>query len=106
MVKFIPLVLLAGMGTVVIAAPRPVREGLVSHDAAGKASVWSSHPALNGGPHIIATLRVNYVIGGRPGDKFVVELWLGRTGWTEDPYHVDTQEVTVPGENGGNPTEG
>jgi len=102
-VKYIPLLLLANSVTVVgVAAPRQVREGLVSHDAAGKSYVISSHPAVAGGPFITARLRVNYVIAGLPGEIYSVELWLGRTGDDRlERYHFDTQEIAVPGEKGG-----
>jgi len=101
--KFVPLVLLAGLVTAaVVAAPNPPKEGLVSHDAAGKAYVVQSIPALNGGPWITARLRVNYLLAGLPGETYTVELWLGRTGDDRiERYHFDTQQVTIPGEKGG-----
>jgi hypothetical protein len=103
MVKYVPLLLMAGLETAtLVAAPRPVREGLVSHEAAGKACVVQSIPAVSGGPWITARLRVNYVIAGVPGETYAVELWLGRTGDDRFPrLHFDTREVTIPGDNGG-----
>jgi hypothetical protein len=107
MVKFIPLVLLTTLLTAgVVAAPKPAKEGLVSHNAAGKAYVVDALPDINGGPWITARLRIDYVVAGQPGETYVVELWLGRTGWTkEDPCHFDTQKVTIPGDKGGKLTE-
>jgi len=105
--KCVPFLLLTGMAGAVVAAPgKPLREGLVSTEAAGKAYVVESIPALNGGPWITARLRVTYVIAGLPGEVYTVELWLGRTGCdSESAYHFDSQEVVVPGEPGGHLTE-
>ena len=106
--KCVPLLLLTGVaGAAVVAAPgKPLREGLVSHEAAGKGYVVESIPALTGGPWMTARLRVTYVIAGVPGEAYTVELWLGRTGCDrEAPYQFDTQDVVVPGELGGRLTE-
>jgi hypothetical protein len=106
--KCVPLYLVTGIAcAAVVAAPgRPPREGLVSHDVAGKAYVVESIPALDGGPWITARLRVTYAIAGLPGEPYTVELWLGRTGCDgEAPYHFDTQEVVVPGKPGSHLTE-
>ena len=107
MVKFVPLAFLAGLVTAaVVAAPKPVKEGLVSHDAAGKAYVVQSIPELEGSPRIMARLRINYVVAGLQGETYSVELWLGRTGDDRiERYHFDTQQVTIPGEKGGKLTE-
>jgi hypothetical protein len=105
--KRVPLLLLTVTASaVLVAAPaRPLHEGLASHEAAGKAYVVESIPALDGGPWITARLSVTYVIAGLPGEAYTVELWLGRAGSDcGPPYHFDTQEVVVPGETGGRPT--
>jgi hypothetical protein len=102
MVKFILLVLLAGLVTVaVVAAPKPVKEGLLSHDAVGKAYVVRKFPDRNGEWWISTGLKVPYTIAGQPGEKYTVELWLGLPDLAIERYrgpaHFDTQEVTVPG---------
>src|SRR5689334_19028493 len=102
MVKHIPLLLLAGVVmTAIVAAPKPLKEGLVSRDAAGKPFVVASLPGICGGPHISARLKVRYVIAGQPAEKYTVELWLGRTGSAEGPYHFDTQVVAILADKGG-----
>src|SRR5262245_3612956 len=100
--KCVPFLLLTGMAGAVVAAPgKPLREGLVSTEAAGKAYVVESIPALNGGPWITARLRVTYVIAGLPGEVYTVELWLGRTGCdSESAYHFASHAAAVTGEPG------
>jgi hypothetical protein len=107
MAKFIPLLLLVTMVTSVllVAAPKAiVKEGLVSHEATGKAYVVRSLPYNNGEGFITAGLKVRYVVAGLPGDTYTVELWLGlpeaRLESDRARAHFDTQEVTVPGEDG------
>jgi hypothetical protein len=105
--KRVPLLLLTvTAGAALVAAPaKPPHEGLAAHQAAGKAYVVESIPALDGGPWMTARLRVAYVLAGLPGEAYTVELWLGRAGCDDEPpYHFDTQEVVVPGEPGGRPT--
>jgi hypothetical protein len=104
MVKFVPLALLAGMATAaVVAAPKtPAKEGLVSHEAAGKAYVVRKLPDRNGEWWITANLKVRYVVAGLPGETYTVELWLGLpdelVARDRVRAHFDTQEVTIPGE--------
>jgi len=102
MVKFVPLLVLGALATaVVVAAPKPVKEGLVSHEAVGKAYVVRKLPDRNGEWWITANLKVRYVIAGQPGETYTVELWLGVPDWPVESQrvraHFDTQEVTVPG---------
>jgi hypothetical protein len=102
MVKFIPLGLLTGLMTAtVLAAPKPLKEGLVSHEATGKAYVVRTSPNHKQIEWwITASLKVHYVIAGLPGETYTVELWLGLP---DEPVasqrvraHFDTQELTVP----------
>jgi len=100
--KFVPLVLLAGLVTaVIVAAPNPPKEGLVSHDAAGKAYVVRTLPDRNAEWLIATGLKVRYVIAGLPGEVYTVELWLGLPDELVERdrvrAHFDTQEVTIPG---------
>jgi hypothetical protein len=101
MIKFIPLFLLAALVTAaVVAAPKPLKEGLVSHDAAGKAYVVRIRPDAKSEWWITTGLKVRYVIAGVPGETYTVELWLGLPNEPVEsqrgPGHFDTQEVTVP----------
>lgn len=104
MVKFIPLLFLSVLVTVaVVAAPKPVKEGLASHEAAGKAFVVRTLPSTKNPQWWITTgLKVRYVIAGQPGETYTVELWLSLPDEPVERYrgpaHFDTQEVTVPGE--------
>jgi hypothetical protein len=104
-VTFIPLLLLTGLLTAaVVAAPKPVKEGLVSHEAAGRAFVVRKLPdQKNGGEWWITTgLKVRYVVAGEPGETYTVELWLRLPDEAVEaqrgPGHFDTQELTLPGE--------
>lgn len=105
-VKYIPLALLVGLATaVVVAAPKPVKEGLLSHDAAGKAYVIQTLPHQKEIEWwITAGLKVRYTVAGLPGETYTVELWLGLPDEPVESQrvraHFDTQEVTVPGEGG------
>ncbi len=108
MVKYIQLVIPACLlVATVVAAPKPAKEGLVSHEAAGKAYVVRTLPGRNGEGFITASLKIRYVIAGLPGETYTVELWLGLpdepVARYRGPAHFDTQEVTVPA--GGRLTE-
>jgi len=104
MSRFIPLTLLAGLVTAaVVAAPNPPKEGLVSHEAAGKAYVVRTLPEQRGPDWWISVgLKVRFVVAGIPGETYTVELWLGLPDEPVERYrgpaHFDTQEVKVPGE--------
>lgn len=103
MIKLLPLLFLAGAVTaVVIAAPKPVKEGLVSHEAIGKAYVVRTLPEQRGPDWwITASLNVRYVVAGQPGETYTIQLWLRLPDEPIERYrgpaHFDTQEVTVPG---------
>jgi hypothetical protein len=103
MLKFIPLVLLAGLVTTsVVSAPKPVKEGLVAHEAAGKAYVVRTRPDTKQEWWVTANLKVRYAIAGMPGETYTVELWLRLPDEPVEsqrgPGHFDTQTATVPGE--------
>ena len=101
MVKFFPLTVLAGLAAVaVVAAPNPPKEGLVSHEATGKAYVVRKFPDRNGEWWITTGLKVRYTVAGEPGETYTVELWLGLPDELIERDRVraqfDTQDVTVP----------
>ena len=103
MVRLIPLTLLATLVTAaVVAAPKPTKEGLVSHEAVGKAYVVHKFPDRNGEWWITANLKVRYAIAGVPGETYTVELWIGLpdelVASQRVRAHFDTQEVKIPNE--------
>jgi hypothetical protein len=104
MAKYVPLLSLAVLvSTVVVAAPKPpVKEGLVSHEATGKAYVVRTLPDRKNPEWWKTTsLKVRYILTGLPGETYTVELWIGLPDEPvksqRGPGHFDTQEVTVPG---------
>ncbi len=105
MIRLIPLISLVGLVSAgVVAAPKPVKEGLASHEAAGKAYVVRTLPEAHGEGFVTARLKIPYVITGLPGETYTVELWLGLPDEPVERYrgpaHFDTQDIKVSGEKG------
>jgi hypothetical protein len=86
------------LASAIVAAPGKLpREGLASYSGIGKLIVVKKLDELHPGENfVVDRLAIDYAVAGTPGATYTVELWLGRTGWVEPPYHFDTQTVTVP----------
>src|SRR5436189_146395 len=85
--------LLSGLA---VAAPnKPSKEGLLSHEEAGKRYVIIRPKSMGGAPGMSARLVLKYVVAGRPAETYAVELWMRPADGGYDLYHFDTQEVTV-----------